>query len=95
MAVGSHFLNGGQERSSYGTGYGCWDMENVDLSDEFKKHYEVWLQKEVFSIRIDWDSLKTVYDIEMDDNNMNRKPHCMANDSSVKLNSTVVIQPPE
>lgn len=95
MAVGSHFLNGGQERSSNGTGYGCWDMENVDLSDDFKKHYELWLQKEVFGIRIDWDSLKTVYDIEMDDKNINGKPHFKANDSSVKLISTVVMQPPE
>lgn len=69
IAVGPHFLNGGQERNTYTTGYGAWDVENVDLSDDFKKHYEVWLQKEVFSIRIDWDSLKTVYDIEMDDNN--------------------------
>lgn len=70
IAVGPHFLNGGQERNTYTTGYGAWDVENVDLSDDFKKHYEVWLQKEVFSIRIDWDSLKTVYDIEMDDNNI-------------------------
>lgn len=68
IAVGPHFLNGGQERNTFTTGYGAWDVENVDLSEDFKKHYEVWLQKEVFSIRIDWDSLKTVYDIEMDDN---------------------------
>lgn len=96
IAVGSHFLNGGPERISYGTGYGCWDMEKVDLSDEFKKHYEVWLQKEVFSIRIDWDSLRTVYDIEMEDNNVNGQTlHPDANDSSAKLNSTVVIQSTE
>lgn len=63
-------------------------MENVDLSDDFKKHYEVWLQKEVFGIRIDWDSLKTVYDIEMDDANTNGK----TNDVTAKSDSNVLIQ---
>lgn len=111
IAVGPHFMNGGQDRNAYGNGYGCWDMEKVDLSDEFKKHYEVWLQKEVFSIRIDWDSLKTVYDIEMDENTVNGKAHPNANanantnanttansnenDSSVKLNATAVMQSTE
>ncbi|XP_055313183.1 striatin-interacting protein 1 homolog isoform X2 [Sitodiplosis mosellana] len=89
IAVGSHFLNGGQERSSYTSGYGAWDMENVDLSEDFKKHYEVWLQKEVFSIKIDWDSLRTVYDIEMDDNKVNGKT---LNDATAKIDSKVVIQ---
>lgn len=91
IAVGPHFLNGGQERSSYASGYGAWDMENVDLSDDFKKHYEVWLQKEVFSIRIDWDSLRTVYDIEMDEMKMNGK----MNDATAKSDSIPVIQTTE
>ncbi|XP_053655458.2 striatin-interacting protein 1 homolog isoform X1 [Cherax quadricarinatus] len=29
----------------------------VELTEEFKKHYEVWLQQEVFSAAIDWDQL--------------------------------------
>lgn len=86
VAVGSHFLNGGQERNTYASG--CWDMDNVDLSEDFKKHYEVWLQKEVFSIKIDWDSLKTVYDIEIDDNKMNGK----MNMATTKTDANVVIQ---
>lgn len=91
IAVGPNFLNGGQERNLYASGYSGWNMENVDLSDNFKKHYEVWLQKEVFNIKIDWDSLKTVYDIEMDDNTTNRK----LNDANVKSDSNVVIQSAE
>lgn len=89
IAVGSHFLNGGQERSSYTSGYGAWDMENVDLSDDFKKHYEVWLQKEVFNIKIDWDSLRTVYDIEMDDIKVNGKT---LNGTGASSDSKVMIQ---
>lgn len=85
-------MNGGQERSAYQSGYGAWDMENVDLSEDFKKHYEVWLQKEVFSIKIDWDSLRTVYDIEMDDNNVNGK---MNDATTAKSDSKVVIQSTE
>ncbi|XP_026666495.1 striatin-interacting protein 1 homolog [Ceratina calcarata] len=30
---------------------------NVDLSDEFKQHYELWLQQEVFQRSIKWDEL--------------------------------------
>lgn len=85
-------MNGGQERSAYTSGYGAWDMENVDLSDDFKKHYEVWLQKEVFSIKIDWDSLRTVYDIEMDENNVNDK---MMDTTIAKSDSKVMIQSTE
>jgi len=29
----------------------------VDLTDEFKQHYELWLQKEVFQTTVDWDQL--------------------------------------
>lgn len=64
IAVGQHFLHGSQERCSYASNYGAWDVDNVDLSEDFKKHYEIWLQKEVFSIQVDWDSLRTMYDIE-------------------------------
>lgn len=63
VAVNSLLLNSGQDKNLYANGYGGWNMENVDLSDEFKKHYEVWLQKEVFNIKIEWDSVMTVYDI--------------------------------
>lgn len=91
IAVGPYFFNGGQERNSYATGYGAWDMENVNLTDDFKEHYEVWLQKEVFGIRIDWDSLKTVYDIEMEDTNINGK----TNNVTAKSDSNVLIQTTE
>ncbi|OAD53293.1 Protein FAM40A [Eufriesea mexicana] len=30
---------------------------NVELSDEFKEHYELWLQQEVFQRSINWDEL--------------------------------------
>lgn len=88
IAVGPQYLNGGHERIAYGNGYGAWDMENVDLSEDFKKHYEIWLQKEVFGIRIDWDSLKTVYDIEFEDNNLNGKSNDAKSDSKVVIQST-------
>lgn len=66
VAVNSMHTNSGQDKCIYTPGYGGWDFENVVLSDEFKQHYELWLQKEVYDIKIDWDSLQTVYDIEMD-----------------------------
>lgn len=72
----------------YGNGYGAWDLEHVDLSEDFKKHYEVWLQKEVFGIRIDWDSLKTVYDIDFEDNNQNGKTNDAKCDSKDVIQST-------
>ncbi|XP_034948601.1 striatin-interacting protein 1 homolog isoform X2 [Chelonus insularis] len=30
---------------------------NVELTEEFKQHYELWLQQEVFQTSIDWDKL--------------------------------------
>lgn len=30
---------------------------NIELTDEFKQHYELWLQQEVFQTSIDWDEL--------------------------------------
>ncbi|XP_016839671.1 striatin-interacting protein 1 isoform X5 [Nasonia vitripennis] len=30
---------------------------NVELTDEFKQHYELWLQQEVFQTTINWDEL--------------------------------------
>lgn len=29
----------------------------VELTEEFKRHYEIWLQQEVFQASIDWDQL--------------------------------------
>ena len=29
----------------------------IELTEEFKVHYETWLQKEVFENSIDWDQL--------------------------------------
>lgn len=47
---------GGSDRFNYMPGYGGWD-EDVELNDEFKEHYELWLQQDVFAHQIDWDSL--------------------------------------
>lgn len=47
---------GGVDRYSYTPGHGGWD-EDIELNDEFKQHYELWLQQDVFSHQIDWDSL--------------------------------------
>ncbi|KAG1663657.1 Striatin-interacting protein 1 [Nymphon striatum] len=33
--------------------------QNVELTDEFKIHYEKWVQQEVFNLDIDWDVLLT------------------------------------
>ena len=30
---------------------------NIELTEEFKQHYELWLQQEVFGTSIDWDEL--------------------------------------
>ncbi|XP_012277148.1 striatin-interacting protein 1 homolog [Orussus abietinus] len=30
---------------------------NIELTDEFKQHYELWLQQEVFQTTINWDEL--------------------------------------
>lgn len=43
------------DRLAYVQGYGGWDVEGVELSDEFKQQYEKWLQHEVFNNQIDWD----------------------------------------
>lgn len=40
----------------YNPGYGGWDQD-VELSDEFKLNYELWLNQEVFNMDINWDSL--------------------------------------
>lgn len=29
----------------------------IELTDEFKQHYELWLQQEVFQTTINWDEL--------------------------------------
>lgn len=56
------------EKCYYAPGFSSWEYEQIKLSDEFKKHYEEWLQREVYNMKIDWDSLQTVYDIEMYEN---------------------------
>lgn len=38
----------------------CWTSvlgRQVELTEEFKHHYEIWLQQEVFSASVDWDQL--------------------------------------
>lgn len=49
--------NGGGQ--VYAPGYGGWDTEPVELTEEFKQQYEEWLQQEVFQHQINWDSLIT------------------------------------
>lgn len=44
------------DKLNYTRGYGGWD-EGIELSEEFKQQYEVWLQQEVFNHEINWDSL--------------------------------------
>lgn len=44
------------EQGQYMRGYGGWD-EKIELSDDFKEQYEIWLQQEVFTYQINWDSL--------------------------------------
>ncbi|XP_050086420.1 striatin-interacting protein 1 homolog isoform X3 [Anopheles aquasalis] len=36
--------------------------EEIELSEEFKQNYELWLQQEVYNNNIDWDALLTVED---------------------------------
>ncbi|KAK0168425.1 hypothetical protein PV327_002227 [Microctonus hyperodae] len=38
---------------------------NVELTDEFKQHYELWLQQEVFQTSVDWDKLLESTNIEI------------------------------
>ena len=37
--------------------FGCLSKEKVELPENFDEKYEDWLEKEVFSNSIDWDSL--------------------------------------
>lgn len=67
VAVNSLLINGGKDKGLYSPGFGGWDNDQIDLSDEFKQHYELWLQREVYNIKIDWDLLKTGYDIEIEE----------------------------
>lgn len=64
FGISPQFLNGDHDKNVYSSSFGTWDLDDAILSEDFKKHYEVWLQKEVFNVRVDWDSLKTVYDLE-------------------------------
>jgi len=35
----------------------------VKLSGEFKQHYKIWLDQEVFQNKIDWNALLTDFEI--------------------------------
>lgn len=52
----------GDNGLTYNPGFGGWD-ENIDLSEEFKQNYELWLQQEVFNTEINWDSLLVPVDL--------------------------------
>ncbi|XP_059613606.1 striatin-interacting protein 1 homolog isoform X1 [Phlebotomus argentipes] len=34
-----------------------YSIEDVELSEEFKEHYHLWLEEEVYSMEINWDAL--------------------------------------
>lgn len=42
--------------TDYVPGYGGWDKK-IDLTDDFKSNYELWLQEEVFNMQTNWDAL--------------------------------------
>lgn len=54
----NNFLSNG-DSDKYNVGFGGWEYDQVKLSDEFKQHYELWLQLEVYNMSINWDSLQT------------------------------------
>lgn len=71
--VNTFLLNGDTEKYAYSPGYGGWDYEQVDLSDDFKQHYELWLQREVFDMTINWDSLVSKCEYDDDKKNVARE----------------------
>lgn len=58
-SVNTFLINGDTEKYSYSPGFGGWDSEQIELSDDFKQHYELWLQREVYGMTINWDSLRS------------------------------------
>lgn len=54
----NNFLSNG-DSNNYNVGFNGWEYDQVKLSDEFKQHYELWLQLEVYNMSINWDSLQT------------------------------------
>lgn len=51
---GGDTVNGGTNGVNGGNGR---KPEDIELSEEFKQNYELWLQQEVYNNNIDWDSL--------------------------------------
>uniref|UniRef100_U5EY75 Far11/STRP C-terminal domain-containing protein n=1 Tax=Corethrella appendiculata TaxID=1370023 RepID=U5EY75_9DIPT len=49
--------NGNLNSGNVGGGFQNSLMEDVELSEEFKQNYELWLQQEVYNSEINWDSL--------------------------------------
>ncbi|XP_055635161.1 striatin-interacting protein 1 isoform X2 [Toxorhynchites rutilus septentrionalis] len=47
-------VNGGSNGGNGGNGR---KSDEIELSEEFKQNYELWLQQEVYNNNIDWDSL--------------------------------------
>ncbi|XP_062705171.1 striatin-interacting protein 1 homolog isoform X2 [Aedes albopictus] len=52
-------VNGGGGGGTTGAGNGTSGRksDDIELSEEFKQNYELWLQQEVYNNNIDWDSL--------------------------------------
>ncbi|CAD7094173.1 unnamed protein product [Hermetia illucens] len=56
--IGDMFFNAAAfgVASDYSPGYGGWDRK-IELTDDFKANYELWLQEEVFNMQTNWDAL--------------------------------------
>lgn len=59
---------------------------DYDLSECFKKHYHLWLEQEVFSVKIDWDKLLEMKDKKQDNsksqNNVKAHDNLKSQDNS-------------
>ncbi|XP_040166182.1 striatin-interacting protein 1 homolog isoform X2 [Anopheles arabiensis] len=59
---GAGGVGGGSERGNACYGGLARKPEEIELSEEFKQNYELWLQQEVYNNNIDWDALLAVDD---------------------------------
>ncbi|XP_049536516.1 striatin-interacting protein 1 homolog isoform X4 [Anopheles darlingi] len=60
--LGGTGMGGVNERGNACYGGLARKAEEIELSEEFKQNYELWLQQEVYNNNIDWDALLTVED---------------------------------
>uniref|UniRef100_A0A2M4BCH2 Uncharacterized protein n=1 Tax=Anopheles marajoara TaxID=58244 RepID=A0A2M4BCH2_9DIPT len=60
--LGGNGMVGVNERGNACYGGLARKAEEIELSEEFKQNYELWLQQEVYNNNIDWDALLAVED---------------------------------